>query len=263
MTKEPSLWGIYRLTQEHGLNGPFGILPDRALSERYARELFGKEGVVQETNPDHMCRWGYGRGARQFDGTPYAPFARVLVGETNPIEVDLLHGEHPHTRRDESVYARFPDGQIEGFDGHRFLCEIHLRDFNYLKTSDLSGNEVRRGGSCKILINNLVVFTFFYREIEEALIRARDVVFRLQEHPARPWTVDKVVGRKVYWRETPATIEKFDEGRLFIRNESGLPFPANPWEKEEILGGDAIDLSETIITDFLDPHIWWFRGEEP
>src|SRR6266550_5734358 len=89
-------------------------------------------------------KWGVGNKKDE------KAFAKTFVGSR---EVELFFGEFPHSRSDNNIYARWPDGRIDEFDGHRVLVSVELSMKNYLKESELSGDEIRKGGSCLIKFN--------------------------------------------------------------------------------------------------------------
>lgn len=204
--------------------------------------------------------WGVGKetDAKAFD-----------VVEVGKEQVELIFGEHPHSRRDNTVYARWENGTIEGFNGHRLIHEIKFKDHNYLKTSGLSGNEVRKGGNCEIYINNFLVETFFYRDVQWALLYAHSLIDKIHEHPIRLWDKkerDELVGRKVYWDNFPAKITSFIEDQACVilepDNEDGENlFPLSPYEKEDLKEGQLVDDESkyTIKDSIYSPHIWWWR----
>lgn len=195
--------------------------------------------------------WGVGNKADS------KAFATTKVGEET---VELIHGEHPHSRRDNTTYARFPSGNIEGFSGHRLLHEITFEDYNYLKDSWLSGSEVRPAGMCKIKINGFLCEEFFYRDVKEALVRARQRLSDIHDHSIRIWDEEerkKLVGRKIYYREVPAVITNFIDSQacVIIKTESGEPFPPTPYKIEE--GED--DSEDSVKETIYSPYIWWWR----
>lgn len=214
----------------------------------------------KERRIDMNEQWGVGNAAesKSFDTT--------MVGD---FEVELIHGQHPHSRCDNSMYARFPDGRIEGFDGHRLLHEIRFEDHNYLKQSGLSGNEVRKGGSCKIIINGFICKEFFYRDVTEALITARSALAKIHEHPVRLWDEadrKRLIGRKVYYHDFPAIVEMLikDQACVILKPDHAdrAVFPPRPYELEDASRGDGdIDWGErkTAKVEIDSPHIWWWR----
>src|SRR5262245_54628123 len=104
-------------------------------------------------------KWGYG------DPQDKKPWGKAIMGRPGrPRPMDLLWGEHPHSRSNNNIYAREGDGEIYGFDGHRILIDVTIRSNNYLKSSYYSGDEIRKGGSGAIIADGEQVYEFFFRD---------------------------------------------------------------------------------------------------
>lgn len=202
-------------------------------------------------------KWGFGNSKEK-------PFDKTFVGENpehaNPVE--LLFGEYPHSRSDNNIYARYENGRIEGFNGHRLIHEIRLREYNYLKESYLSGNEVRKGGEGKIYINGYCCGKFFFRDVMEALLEARNLIVKIHGHPIQIWKKeerDKLVGRKVWWREEPAIITMFLDDACVVMEPDGIEkFKPTAYRDEIDDEEDQFRVKNTIHS----PHIWWYRDNE-
>jgi hypothetical protein len=193
--------------------------------------------------------WGAG------DREKWAAHGEIMLhGERLP----LIYGEHPHSRSDNRHYALM-DGKPMEFDGHRILIGVQIESNNYLKESELSGNEIRKGGSAKILADGVVVFEFFFRDIQWALLHAHGLIGELQEHSSG-WLMkrerDKLVGRKVFYREHPVVIESLivDQGCLILRPESGM-FPKPVYAED----GGGYEPEREVKIEVNSPHIWWWR----
>ena len=204
-------------------------------------------------------QWGVGN-AKDADA-----FDRTYVGENPEFAepVELIFGEHPHSRSDDNIYARWESGEIEGFSGHRLIHEVRLREYNYLKTSGLSGNEVRRGGQGVIYINGHVCGEFFFRDIMEALLNARDTIQKIHDHPIQLWDKrerDSLVGRKVWWKDEPAIITMFiAEQACVVMEPDGMESFRIPPRELEDDGGMEPEDSTSIKDTIFSPHIWWWR----
>lgn len=175
---------------------------------------------------------------------------------------DLIFGEHPHGRDDDNIYARFEDGSVEGFDGHRVQVEVSIKTNNYLKMSGMSGNEVRKGGLAEISFDGDVVYTTFFRDVLDVLIRLRSTITKLIEFPidwkrASQEGSKELVGRLIYYRNTPAVVTDWwpDQGCIMVEAVPGQMFPKMCWEEE----GDTD--RRRIKDDIFSAHIWWFRKE--
>lgn len=87
-------------------------------------------------------KWGAG------DPSKWSDHGTVKVGNR---EYPLIYGEHPHSTNDNKHYITGMGKEPVGFDGHRIQLGVQIEEANYLKESHLSGDEVRKGGSAKIL----------------------------------------------------------------------------------------------------------------
>lgn len=182
----------------------------------------------------------------------------VMVGKKR---YPLIGGEHPHSRSDNRHYVEM-DHEVVSFSGHRILLGVKLTDSNYLKESHLSGDDVRKGGSGEITADGVVVFEFGFRDIGWALRRAGQLIDDLSEHPSG-WLMkderEKLVGRKVFYRERAAIIERLvtDQGCVIIKSADGQPFPPPVYRESD----EADDEDVSLKTEVTDPHIWWFRED--
>lgn len=198
-------------------------------------------------------QWGAG------DRSKWSDHGYVKIGRST---YPLIYGEHPHSRSDNRHYVDMGAKEPVGFDGHRVMIDVRVTSTNYLKESELSGDQVRKGGSCEIIADGDVVFEFFHRDAQGALLRAHHLIGQLFDAGGGDWMIkdrrEKLVGRKLFYREHPAYVERLivDQGCLILRTESGEPFPAPVWRKD----GDFYDGDEpTAKVEVIDPHIWWWR----
>ncbi len=211
--------------------------------------------------PDQTTeRWGVGDQAdsRAFDTT--------TVGDSI---VELIHGEHPHSRRDNNTYARDPiTGTVHEFDGHRRLIDIRIESSNYLKSSSLSGDEIRKSVGV-IISDGTQVYEFHHRTPEDVLLMAHRLLVVLQEHESGWLSADermRLPGRKIYYHEMPATIQYVieEQGCVMISiardamnsRVRGREI-AELWEDWLDSDGDCV-----VKDDVLSPHIWWWRDSE-
>lgn len=203
--------------------------------------------------------WGPGERAateKAFDVT--------TVGEGERREVvELVFGEHPHSRQDNNIYARWPDGRIEGFDGHRVLVDVQITSYNYLKSSGLSGNEVRKGGTAKISFNGRVVHSFFFRDAQRALLDAHALIDKLMEHPLNLWREGtSAVGRRIWYDGQPAVIRSVyrDSGELYVVPDGIERFDCpRDWMVSPDLRGAWPDYAHGLRLDVFSDRIGWFR----
>ncbi len=200
-------------------------------------------------------KWGPGNDAKTAKA-----FATCSMHRPGSKDFELVHGEHPHSRCDNNTYARFPDGRMEPFDGHRVLIEVAVSTYNYLKTSELSGDEIRKGGQLSIKFDGYLMHQAFVRDPRRALLEACPLIDRYLEHPVRAWIEEerqRNTGRRVYWRSEPAIVQRFTgDGCVVLAPDGYLRFAAPPWRRD---GGEELEQEECIRDDMLSPHIWWFR----
>ncbi len=202
-------------------------------------------------------QWGAG------DLSKARPFGWSKIGENDQGALELFWGEHPHSRSDNNCYARDDHGNVHGFDGHRCLIDVTLRSHNYLKESEMSGDEIRKAGQCIILADREPIYGFFFRDPQSALLRAHSIITTLSEHSLfllNKAERDRIVGRKVYYDRTPAVITRLllDQGCVILEPEPGHTFQAPVWEDDP---QDWVsDYGSSLKADILaDGHIWWHR----
>lgn len=203
--------------------------------------------------------WGIGSKAN-------APgFALGHLEDGTPYE--LVMGEHPHSRSDNNIYARFANEvgsegeRVVGFNGHRILVRVQLETCNYLKTSWMSGDEVRKGGLWRVWLNGYEVYSGFTGDAFEALLTIRQKLHALMGLPVRLWKGESPEGRAVYYRDMPARITTWlpDQGCVVLVPDGEMAFAPPAWS-------DDREAQQSIKDDILSPHIWWWRdaarGEE-
>lgn len=195
-------------------------------------------------------QWGAG------DPANWSDHGTINLG---PNTYPLIYGEHPHSRSDNRHYAVI-DGRPSEFDGHRILLDVRLTSHNYMKESELSGDQIRKGGTGQILADGEVVYEFFFRDVRGALLQAHHIIGELSEHGSG-WLVkrerDRLLGRKLFYREHPAIVERLvvDQGCVILRTEDGKPFPPPVWRQSD----DEDDGEASIKAEVTDPNIWWWR----
>ena len=195
-------------------------------------------------------KWGAG------DPAKWSDHGTVKVGAR---EYPLIWGEHAHSRSDNQHYVTGMGKEPVGFDGHRILLGVQVEESNYLKDSHYSGDEIRKGGSAKILADGEVVYEFFHRDARRALLKAHHLIGELLDHSSS-WLNKKdrerLVGRLIYYDGTPAAIQRLivDQGCVIIATEDGKPFPPPVWAEP---GDDERESS--VKVEVLSPQIWWHR----
>jgi hypothetical protein len=193
-------------------------------------------------------QWGAG------DRAKWDHWGLVRVGGR---EYPLIWGEHKHSYSDNKMYVEMGK-EPTAFDGHRVLIDILIKSGNYLKESHYSGDEVRKSCTAQIVADGEVVYEFGGREPEYVLLRAHHMLGVLKDHPSNLLVKkerERLVGRKIYYRDHPAVIDRLilDQGCIIIKSADGQPFPSPAWREKD----DEREAS--IKDDILTPHIWWFR----
>jgi hypothetical protein len=196
-------------------------------------------------------------------GEVFKPFDTVRLGGR---DVELGWGEHPHSTQDNTMYVRTHDGTIYGFDGHRRQVSVRLDTSNYLKESELSGDEVRKSCEARILIDGKVARVIDGRDPRDVLLRCHRALGELFEMGNSVFNDgEKLLGRKIYYGQTPAVIERImpDSAELYIVPEKGLVFDPSPWALED--GQEAVadwlaDYGGGMRVKDNDPSIWWWRN---
>jgi len=144
----------------------------------------------------------------------------------------------------------------EQFDGHFDLWSFSYEPKTYLKESELSGNEWRKGGSIKFLRNGIQVYEDFCREPERGAIKILELLSKLQDVD---W--DKVKeGTKIYWDNTPAKIGyvMLEQGCFMVEVDGVDRFPEPVWAEEEY---EKYEDPKSVKISVLDPKIWWWRKD--
>ncbi len=147
-------------------------------------------------------------------------------------------------------------GDVE-FDGHRTLWGFEYFPTTYLKSSELSGDEYRKGGEIRYFRDRKQCFTEFCREPHIAALKIGQTLLKLQD---LDWS-QVAVGKKVWFERTPAIIEMVleDQGCVVLKTEDGSNFPAAVWHKQE--DGSFGEREVTVKVEILSEHIYWYRKE--
>lgn len=218
-------------------------------------------------------QWGVGNQANA------APFGTTWIGGSPLLREEPLHpvhlitGEHPHSRSDNSHYARDPqDGEILAFSGHRYLYSVIVDSYNYVKESEYSGDEIRKGCICRLFVNGNAFYEMDGRDPVHSLLGAASKLQGFGEGPEGLYYLDAIatgqpnslIGRRVYWRDSPAVITSVipEQGCLILEADGIDRFPPDAYELEAIQKGEDPDdwgeekRSVKTLADSKDIH-WW------
>ena len=197
----------------------------------------------------------------QKDTPNLSSWGKVKIGNE---ECSLFYDQNNfHSIQTSREYIDYGRKELVPFDGHRYRWKVVIEEYNYLKESHISGDEIRKGGICKLFVNDTQVYEFFFRRVHQALLQAHDVITKLNEHPIGLVDLgnrEKVVGRLIYFHGEPGIVSGYitDQGAVVIEREDGKPFKQPIWAD-----GDCDDIERTEVKDdILSPHIWWWRDNE-
>lgn len=163
--------------------------------------------------------------------------------------------------RDEEVELEYNDNtqnhEFKGvnFNGHYRLVSFGYSPKNYMKESELSGDEWRKGGEAWITINGLKVYSEFCRTHERAFAILQPMVMEVKDFDFEMLKV----GRKVYHAGVPSVIDSIcDNGEIVLRTEDGKPYEIYGHKKEK--EDDEIDeWYDKDRVHFTDMRICWYR----
>lgn len=180
-------------------------------------------------------------------------------------EGELIFGQFPHSRQDNNIYLRRPDGEIIDFDGFRRLIDIEIKSSNYLKESHYSGDEIRKRVLGAIIVDGVRLVEVFGRDPQRVMNELNRLIDEYSEHPSG-WFNKKdrenLPGRRIYYHDQPATIKSIIEDQNAIIIETGPDF--RPPVRDDEDGRDhwedwKVDGHYEVKDDVLSPHIWWWR----
>lgn len=225
-----------------------GIFPTAKCYEELDN-LF--EEVKKEA--EYEEQWGVGKRKDE------KAYDTIKIGET---EYELIHGEHPHSRRDNTTYARNKENpeSITGFDGHRICFKIELEETNYYKSSGLSGDEIRKGGSVKVFANGVQVWDEFARNYENGYRMAHNFIIDMEQNWGWfPKDCKKEIGRVVGYNEQLFKIESFvvSQSCVILATIDGKPRKRFLYEDLD----EDID-NETLKVELTSPQLTWFPEYE-
>lgn len=246
-----------------GLVGPSSSVTERLVTVRHGE--VGQSSRVWQAWPwtrgfaeERMAKtlkssdqqWGPGKAAKKpeiFD---------ELKDQGTSGKMRLFFGDHPHSRQDNNIYAKIGDATY-AFSGNRRLEHLEFVSSNYLKSSSLSGDEIRMTGRCIIRFRDRVVYGFGYRTIEEALLTARAKLLELSEFSLNLVAGESPIGQKVYYKHVAGTVKYWypEDGHVVIVSAHGCHFSTMSLDDPS----DKFKKVEEVKADLLDPNIFWFR----
>lgn len=163
---------------------------------------------------------------------------------------------------DWAYWAPAGEERWSQFRGHRTLTDVEIIQTNVPYVNDWKGiDEIRGETTCKIKFNRRCVYEM-HDNLSYILRKLPGIVDDLKNlHPLIAYVqgeTDALVGRKIYYRDQPATITNFigDQGCVIIERVDGV------WTHWPYFDSfDEWERKESVKTDILSPHIWWWRDE--
>lgn len=196
-------------------------------------------------------------------------------GYRHEVTFDLIHGQHPHSRQDNNTYARvtWPGAskpECVDFSGTRLRTRVEVHEYNYLKQSGITGNEIKALCQCTIYFWDRPVYGFHTREAGRALIRAATLIDQIAEHPVDWRKVENdvytdLVGRLILYRNTPAVVTHYfpDQGAFVAKSmhaSKKFPVPGHvEKDRRDSYYSTGEDGRHTVKEDIFSTDVWWFR----
>ena len=175
---------------------------------------------------------------------------KVILGEKHNRTEDL------YSCSQKEPYRYWQEAGGEDFNGHRALWSFSYTPYNYLKESELSGDEWRKGGSIKIFKDGICMRNEFCREPLNAASRMWHLLAECMEGY---WDYLEI-GRKVYYKDHPCVIKSIlDDGELILATENGEHFPLWAFQKEDKDEAENTEWTDTTRVHYTDSNIHWWR----
>lgn len=159
--------------------------------------------------------------------------------------------------------------EIDGidFDGHFMEWKFEYIPKTYLKESELSGYQYRKGGEVKIYLNDECVLNEFCRTEDRAITLVTKHLYELKcffevfgVHVDR-WK-EEIVGKKVYHAGVPSIVDSYDgDGEITLRTEDGKDYEIYGYKIEEMKNDPYYDdeWEDKDRVHITDSRIYWNR----
>lgn len=148
------------------------------------------------------------------------------------------------------------------FDGHFIEWKLLYEPRTYLKESEYSGDEWRKGGHVKIYANDECVLNEFCREPERALMLLSkglhelqvffETVIQLPIAEKKNWE-SEIVGRKVHHGGIPSTVQRYcGDGEIILKRDDGKDYAPDLYPsllKDEYYENEWHDKDKVHMTD--------------
>lgn len=195
-------------------------------------------------------KWSVGENAKEKQA-----FGKTIV---DGYEYDLIFGDHPHSRQDNTIYARDKEGRVTGFDGHRLLFKIVIEEHNYMKSSGLSGDQIRKSCKGELWLNGVQIYEGSHRTYD----RMYKEITRFIDDMEMNWNwfpnkLDEVIGKTIGYKEQLFVIERVivDQACLVLKHVDGKRKKFLYEDDEDFDEYEAIDPVKVQITN---KSICWY-----
>jgi len=162
--------------------------------------------------------------------------------------------------------------EIDGvdFDGHFLEWRLEYVPKTYLKESEISGEQWRKGGNVRIYLDSDCVLDEFCREPERALMLLSKGLHELQCHfeimgvYIENWK-EEMIGKKIHHGGIPSTVVRYvGDGEIIVRRDDGKDYTPDLYPS--LIEADGSYDSEWGNEDKIhitDKRINWYLGAKP
>lgn len=229
------------------------------MDEYYGRETRPNQEESKEKEPQkpQHYNWGVGKEANS------KAWRDVKVrGE----DYELIHGEFPHSRQDNNTYARSKENpqEIYEFDGHRLPFKIEIEESNYIKRSDLSGDEIRKACKGKLFLNGVQIYECGGRTYEYTFKNIDRFIGSMEEQWSWfPNNLDEYLGKLIKYQGQIFRIKSFvvSQACMILETPDGKERKPFPSEVEDFENND-FDGMDTLKVEINSENIWWWLTEK-
>lgn len=188
------------------------------------------------------------------------PFDQVII---EGHQRDLYYGE-PHSTSTKNFYAKLAGDEVVPFDGHRRCIKIEIEENNYLKESQLSGDEVRKGCTVKVFQNGIQILEDWHRTYDKAYKKAEKFIESIEDLDWFPHNVESKIGQNVGYREQIFKIHSFsvEQGTMLIETLDGKSRKPFISEQDGSEWDECDDIDNMVKVEITDPGIWWWVKQD-
>jgi hypothetical protein len=195
-------------------------------------------------------KWGVGENPKEKQA-----FGKTIV---DGHEYDLIFGDYPHSRQDNTIYARDKEGRVTGFDGHRLPFKIVIEERNYMKDSELSGDQIRKSCKGELWLNGIQIYDGSHRTYE----RMYKEITRFIDEMEMNWSwfpnkLEEVIGKTIGYKEQLFVIERVivDQACLILKHVEGKRKKFLYEDEEDF---DEYEAEDSVKVEITSPQICWY-----